>query len=129
LFVLKRKPLQGVGGNQDAKKSGSVSVWNLAALTGYHIWCWFPIYWLENSGDQMRKHKIDHPHAKTSWEVIGVRGDRTLVVLMVETDLIHDPERDGFNARLFKGLKDSANAYADTQKNIDLIVFHTIGDI
>ena len=76
----------------------------------------------------MRQHSIDHANARTCWETMALRDGDAKIALVVETDLIHDPDRDGFDASAFQSLKDAAQAYAAMQTHIDVVVFYTIGD-
>lgn len=76
----------------------------------------------------MRQHKIDHPNAKMCWETTALRGGKERTALLVETDLIHDQNRDGFDADLFQGLKNAAEEYVSRQTHIDVVVFFNIGD-
>ena len=76
----------------------------------------------------MRQHSIDHSNAKTCWETLALRDGNTKFALMVETDLFHDPDREGFDANAFQGLKDAVQAYASMHSHIDVVVFLTIGD-
>ena len=76
----------------------------------------------------MRQHSIDHPNARTCWETMALHDGNTKTALIVETDLIHDPDRNGFDANAFQSLKDAAQEYVTMQTHIDVVVFYTIGD-
>jgi hypothetical protein len=76
----------------------------------------------------MRQHKIDHPNAIMCWETMAMRDGKEKTALLVETDLIHDPNREGYDADLFQGLKDAAEDYVSRQTHIDVVVFFNIGD-
>lgn len=76
----------------------------------------------------MRQHSIDHLNARTCWETTALRDGNTRIALIVETDLINDPDMDGFDADAFQSLKDAAQEYAAMQTHIDTVVFYQIGD-
>ena len=76
----------------------------------------------------MRQHKIDHPNAIMCWETMAMRDGKEKTALLVETDLIPDPNREGYDADLFQGLKDAAEDYVSRQTHIDVVVFFNIGD-
>ncbi|MEO7863747.1 MAG: hypothetical protein ABIU05_25605 [Nitrospirales bacterium] len=76
----------------------------------------------------MQQHQIDHIKARTCWETIGLREGAAITALIVETDLIHDPEAGGFDAEEFRSLKDAVQDYVAMQTHIDVVVFYRIGD-
>ena len=76
----------------------------------------------------MQQHQIDHIKARTCWETIGLREGVTKIALIVETDLIHDPMADGFDAEEFQSLSDAVQDYVALQTHIDMVVFYKIGD-
>ena len=76
----------------------------------------------------MQQHQIDHINARTCWETIGFREGLTKIALIVETDVVHDPEADGFDAEEFQSLKDAVQDYVVMQTHIDMVVFYKIGD-
>jgi hypothetical protein len=71
----------------------------------------------------MRQHSIDHLNAKTCWETMALRDGKSKIALIVETDLIHDPDINGFDADAFQSLKDAAQEYVAMQTHIDAVVF------
>jgi hypothetical protein len=77
----------------------------------------------------MQQHSIDHPNAKTCWETMALRDGNTKTALIVETDLVYDPDKDGYDASAFQSLKDAAQEYVALQTHIDAVVFYTIGDL
>jgi hypothetical protein len=76
----------------------------------------------------MQQHQIDNINARTCWETIGLRDGETIVVLVVETDLILDAETTGFNADLFHDLMEAVREYVTMQTHIDTVAFYKIGD-
>ena len=76
----------------------------------------------------MQQHRIDHIHARTCWETIGLREGETKIALIVETALIYDSESDGFDAEAFQSLKDAVQEYVAMQTHIDVVVFYKLGD-
>ena len=76
----------------------------------------------------MRQHSIDHPNAKTCWETLALQDGITKPALIVETDLLFDPDREGFDAIAFQSLKDAVQAYVSMQTHIDIVVFTTTGE-
>lgn len=76
----------------------------------------------------MRQHQINHLNARKCWETMSLRDGEAKVALIVETDLIHDAEADGYDAEAFQSLKDTTKEYAATQRHIDVVVFYKIGD-
>ena len=76
----------------------------------------------------MRQHSIDHLTARTCWETMALRDGNTSIALVVETDLIHDSDLEGFDADAFQSLKDAAKEYVTMQTHIDTVVFCRIRD-
>ena len=76
----------------------------------------------------MQQHQIDNINARTCWETTGLRGGETIVVLIVETDLILDTETTGFDADVFQGFKNAVLEYVAMQTHIDTVAFYKIGD-
>ena len=76
----------------------------------------------------MHQHQIDNINARTCWETIGLRDGETIVVLIVETDLILDPETTGFEANLYRDLIEAVREYVAMQTHIDTVAFYKIGD-
>ena len=52
----------------------------------------------------------------------------TKIALIVETDVVHDPEADDFDSEEFQSLKDAVEDYVALQTHIDMVVFYKIGD-
>ena len=76
----------------------------------------------------MHQHQIDNINARTCWETIGLRDGGTIVVLVVETSLILDPEATGFDADLYQELRKAVREYVAMQTHIDTVAFYKIGD-
>ena len=76
----------------------------------------------------MHQHQINNMNAMTCWETIGLRDGETIIVLVVETDLILDTETTGFDADLYKELRESVREYVAMQTHIDTVAFYKIGD-
>ena len=75
----------------------------------------------------MNQHQIDNINARTCWETIGLRDGKTIVVLVVETDLILDTETTGFDADLYREFREAVSEYVAMQTHIDTVAFYTIG--
>ena len=54
--------------------------------------------------------------------------EKTKPALIIETDLLFDPDREGFDATAFQSLKDAVQAYVSMQTHIDIVVFTTTGE-
>lgn len=65
---------------------------------------------------------------RACWETIGLRNGKTKVVLIVQTDLILDPEDAGFDAESYQGLLGNVSDYMITQRHIDTVAFYKMGD-
>jgi hypothetical protein len=76
----------------------------------------------------MKQHSIVHINARTCRETIALQDGQEKVALIVETDLVQNPEVEGFDAEAFLSLKDAAQRYVAMQTDIDVIVFSTIGE-
>ena len=76
----------------------------------------------------MHQHQIDNINARTCWETIGLRGGETIIVLVVETDLILDTETTGFDAYSYQELREAVLEYVAMQTHIDTVAFYKIGD-
>ena len=76
----------------------------------------------------MHQHQIDNINARICWETIGIRDGETIIVLVVETDLIVDTETAGFDADLYQELKEAVREYVAMQTHIDTVAFYKIGD-
>jgi hypothetical protein len=76
----------------------------------------------------MHQHQIDNINARTCWETIGLRDEKTIIVLVVETELILNPETTGFDADLYQELREAVREYVAMQTHIDTVAFYKIGD-
>ena len=76
----------------------------------------------------MHQHQIDNINARTCWETIGLRDGETVIVLVVETDIIVDSKTAGFDADLYKELREAVREYVAMQTHIDTVAFYKIGD-
>lgn len=76
----------------------------------------------------MHQHQIDHINARTCWETIGLRNGETIIVLVVETDLILDTETTGFEVDSYRELREAVREYVAMQTHIDTVAFYKIGD-
>jgi hypothetical protein len=68
----------------------------------------------------MNLHLIDHPHAKSSRIVVRILRDLDMqTVVVVETDLILNPDDPHYDAAAVDGLTDAVAAYITNHQNID----------
>ena len=75
----------------------------------------------------MRQHEIKHLNARACWETLALSKGEPKIALIVETDLVIDPEADGYDPEKFQSLQDAAKGYSASQKHIDTVVFYKIG--
>jgi hypothetical protein len=68
----------------------------------------------------MNLHLIDHPHAKSSWIIVRILRDRDMqTILVVETDLILNPDDPQYDAPAVDGLTDAVAAYITNHGHVD----------
>jgi hypothetical protein len=68
----------------------------------------------------MNLHLIDYSHAKSSWIVVRILRDRDMqTVVVLETDLILNPDDPRYDAAAVDGLTDAIAAYITNYEHVD----------
>lgn len=72
---------------------------------------------------------IRHPHIKSSWRTVrlDMPGDRLETVLVVETDLILNPDNPDHDGVAFGSMATAIREYLERNDNVDRATVYPIG--